>query len=107
MQAAQQYGPENSERFIQYVQQEPMAAAQLRAPVYEDKVVDFLFEKTDVTDRDVSREEIEAAVESEDGFPTGTQRHHPGTQQPSQQTEWKHTGMARGVTVRGDIGRTQ
>src|SRR3546814_14086795 len=72
MQAAQQYGPEDRERFIQYVQQEPMAAAQLRAPLYEDKVVDFLFEKADVTDRDVTREEIDAASESEDGFSTGT-----------------------------------
>ena len=44
-QAAQQYGPEDRQRFIQYVQQEPMAAAQLRAPLYEDKVVDFLFEQ--------------------------------------------------------------
>src|SRR3546814_19800076 len=67
MQAAQQYGPEDRERFIQYVQQEPMAAAQLRAPLYEDKVVDFLFEKAAVTDRDVTREEIEAAIESEEG----------------------------------------
>ena len=66
MQAAQQYGPEDRERFMQYVQQEPMAAAQLRAPLYEDKVVDFLFEKADITDREVTREELEAAIEAED-----------------------------------------
>lgn len=67
MQAAQQYGPKDRERFIQYVQQEPMAAAQLRAPLYEDKVVDFLFEKATITDRTVTREELEAAIESEEG----------------------------------------
>ncbi len=39
-QAAQQYSPEDRQRFVQYVQQEPMAAAQLRAPLFEDKVVD-------------------------------------------------------------------
>jgi trigger factor len=44
-----------------------MAAAQLRAPLYEDKVVDFLFEKAEITDRAVSREELEAAIEAEDG----------------------------------------
>jgi trigger factor len=55
MQAAQQYGPEDRQRFIQYVQQEPMAAAQLRAPLYEDKVVDFLFERATVTDRETRR----------------------------------------------------
>jgi trigger factor len=67
MQAAQQYQPKDRERFIQYVQQEPMAAAQLRAPLYEDKVVDFLFGTAEVTDRTVSREELEAAIESEEG----------------------------------------
>ncbi|MBK5264817.1 MAG: trigger factor, partial [Alphaproteobacteria bacterium] len=67
MEAAQQYNPKDRERFIQYVQQEPMAAAQLRAPLYEDKVVDFLFEKAEVSDRAVSREELEAAIEAEDG----------------------------------------
>ncbi|WP_375194701.1 trigger factor [Sphingobium sp.] len=67
MQAAQQYSPQDRERFVQYVRQDPMAAAQLRAPLYEDKVVDFLFEKAEVTDRTVSREELEAAIEAEDG----------------------------------------
>ncbi|MBA16947.1 MAG: trigger factor [Sphingomonas sp.] len=67
MQAAQQYRPEDRERFFQYVQQEPMAAAQLRAPLFEDKVVDFLFDKAEITEREVSREELEAAIESEEG----------------------------------------
>ncbi len=67
MQAAQQYSPQDRERFVQYVRQDPMAAAQLRAPLYEDKVVDFLFDKAEVTDRAVSREELEAAIEAEDG----------------------------------------
>jgi len=74
-QAAQQYGPEDRQKFIQYVQQEPMAAAQLRAPLYEDKVVDFLFERAAITDRETTREELEAAIESEDGFATGTHVH--------------------------------
>ena len=74
-QAAQQYGPEERQRFIQYVQQEPLAAAQLRAPLYEDKVVDFLFGRAEVTDREATREELEAAIESEDGFATGTHLH--------------------------------
>ena len=74
-QAAQQYQGEDQKRFVQYVQQEPMAAAQLRAPLYEDKVVDFLFGKAEITDRETTREELEAAIESEDGFATGTHVH--------------------------------
>ena len=67
MQAAQQYSPSDREKFINYVRQEPMAAAQLRAPLFEDKVVDFLFDKAEVTEREVTREELEAAIESEEG----------------------------------------
>jgi trigger factor len=65
-QAAQQYSPQDRERFVQYINSEPMAAAQLRAPLYEDKVVDFLFGKAEVTERTVDRADLEAAIESED-----------------------------------------
>lgn len=84
MQAAQQYGPEDRQRFIQYVQQDPMAAAQLRAPLYEDKVVDFLFDKAEITDRETTKEELEAAIESEDGFATGTHSHDHDNHKPKQ-----------------------
>jgi len=70
-QAASQYQGKDRERFLQYIQQEPMAAAQLRAPLYEDKVVDFLFSKADITDRTASREQLEADLESEEGHVHG------------------------------------
>ena len=66
-QAAQQYRPEDRQRFVEYIQQDPLAAAQLRAPLYEDKVVDFLFDKAEVTEREVTREELQAAIEAEEG----------------------------------------
>lgn len=65
-QAAQQYRPEDRQRFAEYIQQDPLAAAQLRAPLYEDKVVDFLFDKAEVTEREVTRDELQAAIEAED-----------------------------------------
>ncbi|HEV7233952.1 MAG TPA: trigger factor, partial [Sphingorhabdus sp.] len=64
-QAAQQYRPEDRQRFVQYLQENPMAAAQLRAPMFEDKVVDFLFEKATVTDKTVTKDALEAAIEAE------------------------------------------
>ena len=70
-QAASQYQGKDRERFIQYVQQEPMAAAQLRAPLYEDKVVDFLFSKAEITDRTATRAELEADLEAEEGHVHG------------------------------------
>ena len=65
-QAAQQYQPKDRERFAQWVQSDPMAAAQIRAPLYEDKVVDFLFSKADITDRTATREELEAEIEADE-----------------------------------------
>jgi trigger factor len=64
-QAAQQYRPEDRQRFMEYVANDPMMAAQLRAPLYEDKVVDFLIEKAEVTEREVTREELQAAIEAD------------------------------------------
>ena len=66
-QAAQQYRPEDRQRFMRIC---PATSrwpqAQLRAPLYEDKVVDFLFDKAEVTEREVTREELEAAIEAEE-----------------------------------------
>jgi trigger factor len=71
MQAAQQYKPEERQRFAEYINSEPMAAAQLRAPLFEDKVVDHLFSIAEISERTVSRAELEAAIESEDGHVHG------------------------------------
>ena len=70
-QAAAQYQPKDRDAFVRYVQQTPMAAAQLRAPLYEDKVVDFLFSKAEISDRTVDRAELEADLESEEGHVHG------------------------------------
>ena len=70
-QAASQYQGKDRETFVRYIQQEPMAAAQLRAPLYEDKVVDFLFGKAEITDRKATREQLEADLESEEGHVHG------------------------------------
>ena len=64
-QAAQQYRPDDRQRFVQYLQENPMAAAQLRAPLFEDKVVDFLFARAKVSDKTVTRAVLEAAIEAE------------------------------------------
>jgi len=70
-QAASQYQGQDRERFLQLVQQEPMFAAQLRAPLYEDNVVDFLFSTAEISDRKATRSELEADLESEEGHVHG------------------------------------
>jgi trigger factor len=82
-QAAAQYQGKDRETFLRYVQQEPMFAAQLRAPLYEDKVVDFLFSTADVTDRTATRAELEADLEAEEGHVHGPDCGHDHSAKPA------------------------
>ena len=54
---ARQY-PGQERQVIEFFQKNPNAMAQLRAPIYEDKVVDYILGEADVTDTTVSREEL-------------------------------------------------
>ncbi len=90
-QAAQQYPAEQRQQFAQFVSQNPMAAAQLRAPLYEDKVVDWLFATAQVTDREVDLDTLQAAIEEEpqaEGTPTkGASK--PASRKPAAKAEAK------------------
>ena len=88
-QAASQYQGQDRERFLQYIQQEPTAAAQLRAPLYEDKVVDFLFSKAEITERKASLRELEADLESEEGHVHGPGCGHDLGEQPKKAAKGK------------------
>jgi trigger factor len=46
------------QRVWDYYRQNPQAVAGLRAPIYEEKVVDFLLELAEVTEKKVPREEL-------------------------------------------------
>ena len=81
-QGASQYQGKDRERFLQLIQQEPMFAAQLRAPLYEDKVVDFLFGKSEIANRNATREQLEADLESEEGHVHGPGCGHDHAEQP-------------------------
>ena len=71
------YAPAEQQKVVKFFQENAMAAMQLRAPLYEDKVVDFLIGKAEITERAVTRAELEAAIESEDETPGG-HVHGPG-----------------------------
>jgi trigger factor len=57
MEQVRQY-PGQERQIWDYYQKNPSALAALRGPLFEDKVVDFLVELADVTDKPVSREEL-------------------------------------------------
>jgi trigger factor len=50
--------PGQERRVYDYYRQNPQAVAGLRAPIFEEKVVDFLLELAEVTDNKVAREEL-------------------------------------------------
>jgi trigger factor len=66
-QEAMRYGPQAQEVF-DYLRRTPAAQAQLRAPIYEDKVVDLIFRLAKVTDQPVSKDELMADDELPEGY---------------------------------------
>ena len=48
------------------MQQNPQAQQQIRAPLFEDKVVDYIFELATVEEKIVSKEDLKKAVEALD-----------------------------------------
>jgi trigger factor len=62
MRQASQY-PGQERQFYEFLQKNPQAMQQLRAPIFEDKVVDYIMELSKVTEKKVSKEDLQAAVE--------------------------------------------
>jgi trigger factor len=50
--------PGQEQQVWDYYRNNPGALAALRAPIFEDKVVDFLLELAEVSEKQVSREEL-------------------------------------------------
>jgi trigger factor len=61
--------PGREQEIWEYYRKNPAAVASIRAPIFEEKVVDFLVELAKVTDKQVSREEL--LKEDEDEKSTG------------------------------------
>ncbi|MDO5641317.1 MAG: trigger factor, partial [Paracoccus sp. (in: a-proteobacteria)] len=58
--------PGQEREFFQFIQQNAQAQQQLRAPIFEDKVIDLIAEQAKVKDKTVSKEDLEKAVEALD-----------------------------------------
>lgn len=63
--AARQY-PGQERAFFEFVQKNPQMQQQLRAPIFEDKVVDFIVAGANVTDKEVSKDDLQKAIEALD-----------------------------------------
>ena len=62
---ARQY-PGQERQYFEFVQKNPQMQQQLRAPIFEDKVVDHIVAGAKVTDKEVSKEELQKFIEALD-----------------------------------------
>ena len=60
-QQLQQY-PGQEEQVLNYFRENPDAVAGLRAPLYEDKVVDFIVEKAEIKEETITKEQVVKAI---------------------------------------------
>jgi len=60
---ARQY-PGQERAFFEYVQKNPGLQQQIRAPLFEDKVVDYIFEVAEVEEKEADTETLKAAVDA-------------------------------------------
>ncbi len=58
--------PGQEKQVFEHYRKNPNALIELRGPVFEQKVVDFLVSKAKVTDKSVTREALQAMVQDED-----------------------------------------
>ena len=65
MAQSRQY-PGQEKEFFEFIQKNQQMQQQLRAPIFEDKVVDHIFEQAAVTDKKVDKTELQKAVEALD-----------------------------------------
>ena len=63
MNQARQY-PGQERQFFEFIQQNQQMQQQLRAPIFENKVVDHIVEAAKVTDKEISKDDLQAAVEA-------------------------------------------
>jgi trigger factor len=57
--------PGQEQALVEYYRNNPEGLAALRAPIFEEKVVDFLLELVQVTDKNYTREELRRLEEEE------------------------------------------
>lgn len=60
---ARQY-PGQERQFFEFVQKNPQMQQQLRAPIFEDKVVDLVLAQATVTEKEISKDALKAALDA-------------------------------------------
>ena len=94
--------PGQEQQIMDYLRQTPEAVAQMRAPIFEEKVIDHIIGEADVTDKTVSKEELD-----------GRRRIRRGQEAGEEESRAEEEGSGEGNQGRrcrrgyGKEGRTQ
>src|SRR5690606_32767364 len=58
--------PGQEQQVYDYYRKNPQALASLRAPIFENKVVDFIAEQGDITEKKMSRDELAKLIQADE-----------------------------------------
>ncbi len=65
MEQARQY-PGQEREYFEFIQKNAEMQQQMRAPIFEDKVIDYVFELAEMTEKEISKDELEEALKALD-----------------------------------------
>ncbi len=63
MEQARQY-PGQEREYFEFIQKNAEMQQQMRAPIFEDKVIDYVFELAEMTEKEISKDELEEALKA-------------------------------------------
>ncbi len=92
--------PGQESRIFEYYQNNPEAMQELQAPIFEDKVVDFIVELANVTDQTVTIEKLMA--DPDDDAEAATASEEKPESKPNRRRRRKATGKAEESEGTGD-----
>jgi trigger factor len=90
---AQQY-PGKERQVFEFYQKSPEAMANLRAPIFEDKVVDFIIDLAQVTERSLTADQLREEMEAEAA--SGSESEKPAKKKAAKKKAAKKTAAKAG-----------
>ena len=95
--------PGYERQVIDYYRQNPEALSNLRAPIFEDKVVDFIVELAKLDERKVSPQELLAGAEAGRGGGTPARRSRPSSSRGQAEARRTERAVAAGGETKWPI----
>lgn len=102
-QEAQRY-PGQEQQVLEFYKSNPEALAQLRAPLFEDKVIDFIIDLAKVSEREVSPEELR---EEEEKDAAAAEKSAKAAKKPAKKATGKGKAKTKKAEAAEDAGKDE